>query len=317
MVDSIRGILDKRNNFLALSPKFWGGDPKIAVVYALGECAMDSGIKARWLSKRIDKLAKSNSIEAVVLRVDSPGGDAMASDIVAEALKECAEKKPVIISQGQVAGSGGYWISMYGDKIIAGPNTITGSIGVIGGWIWDKGLSDKLGMDYDVVQRGEHADILHGIRLPFAGLMVPGRNLTDDEREDVERLILELYEEFVTKVASGRNMSVERVKEIGEGRYYSGLDGKDVGLVDEIGGLMLAIEIAKKNAGIDKDQRVEIIEVPDHLGFFHFGNDYNPLSIMGVKIKGDEPEMEYIKMLLESDIKALPMLPPGYYPSSE
>jgi len=129
-------------NDLILSDQ-WGQKPQIAVVYGLGECALDRGIRARWLEKVFLKLAKNSAIKAVVFRVDSPGGDGMASDMVAEALKKCKEKKPVIISQGQVAGSGGYWISMYGNQIVAGPNTITGSIGVIGGWIYDKGFSKK------------------------------------------------------------------------------------------------------------------------------------------------------------------------------
>ena len=156
----------------------WGEPPKIALVYGLGVCAMDEGIRARWLEKVFRDLAKNSAIKAVVFRVDSPGGDGMASDVVAEALKKCSEKKPVIVSQGQVAGSGGYWISMYGDTIVAGPNTITGSIGVIGGWIYDKGFSEKIGMTEDHVKRGTHADAGYGITLPLLGVRVPARNLT-------------------------------------------------------------------------------------------------------------------------------------------
>jgi protease-4 len=300
----------------ALPPQFWGGDPEIAVVYALGDCAMDRGIRARWLSRKLESLARDNTIKAVVFRVDSPGGDGMASDLVAEALKKCAARKPVIVSQGQVAGSGGYWISMYGDKILAGPNTVTGSIGVIGGWIWDKEMSKKLGMSYDKVQRGAHADIFKGVRLPILNITVPGRNLTDDERTIVEDLIMEMYDEFVAKVAKGRNMTVERVREIGEGRFYSGLDGKEVGLVDDIGGLMMAIEIAKEQAGIAKEQRVKLIEIPEHLGMFPFKRP-NAVLPFGSMDMPQDSVIEYIKMLNESPHKALPMLPPGYYPTAE
>jgi len=102
-----------------------------------------------------------------------PGRDALASDLVAEALKKCSEKKPVIVSQGAVAGSGGYWISMYGDKIVAAPQTITGSIGVIGGWIYNAGLKEKLGMTTDLVKAGQHADIGFGMTLPLLGPACP------------------------------------------------------------------------------------------------------------------------------------------------
>ncbi|RPH95514.1 MAG: hypothetical protein EHM72_14940, partial [Calditrichaeota bacterium] len=158
----------------AVLPEQWGEKPQIAIVYGLGECAMETGIRARFLETVFSKLEKNNSVKAVVFRVDSPGGSGMASDVVAEAVKKCALKKPVIVSQGQVAGSGGYWISIYGDKIIAGPNTITGSIGVIGGWIWDKGMTQKLGMTADYVKRGEHADALYGVTLPILGISIPG-----------------------------------------------------------------------------------------------------------------------------------------------
>ncbi|NUO81688.1 S49 family peptidase, partial [candidate division KSB1 bacterium] len=135
----------------------WGERPKIAVVYALGVCDLEEGIRARWLEGVLHGLAKNSAVKAIVFRADSPGGDGLASDLVAEALAKCKAKKPVIVSQGQVAGSGGYWISMYGDQIVAGPNTITGSIGVIDGWIYDNGMSAKLGMTSDHVQRGAHA----------------------------------------------------------------------------------------------------------------------------------------------------------------
>jgi len=301
----------------ALPPKYWGGDPQIALVYGLGECALETGIKARWLEKQFKNLAKDNSVKAVVFRVDSPGGDALASDIVAEALKECAAKKPVIVSQGQVAGSGGYWISMYGDKIIAGPTTITGSIGVIGGWLWDKGLSDKLGLTSDFVTRGKHADIGTGVRLPILGMTVPSRNLDEDERAKVESMIREFYDDFVGKVAAGRKMSVDEVKEIAEGHFYSGVDGKEIGLVDELGGVMMAIEIAKEQARIAKDQRVELKEIPHYLGLFAFENPYS--SMIGIKtgIDTEDPAIQYIKMLNDSPLKAMPMLQPGTYPTAE
>ncbi|MCD6160818.1 MAG: S49 family peptidase [candidate division Zixibacteria bacterium] len=297
----------------ALPSSEWGPKPVIAVVYGLGICAMDSGIKARWLENVFLKLAKNKSVKAVVFRVDSPGGDGMASDLVAEALKKCAEKKPVIISQGQVAGSGGYWISMYGDEIVAGPNTITGSIGVIGGWIYDKGFGDKLGMTSDLVQRGKHADLGKGVNLPFINMTVPARNLTQDERGIAEKFIKEFYEIFVAKVAAGRNMSVDEVKEIAQGHFYSGLDGKKIGLVDEVGGLFTAMAIAMEKAGLQPDQEVDIREIPKHKGLFYFKS---PMPFTGVNLDYD-PVFRYIRMISDHNGKPLPMLTPGTYPEVE
>ena len=160
---------------------YWGKKPEIAVVYAIGACAMDDGIKARSLVKVVESIARNKNVKAVVFRVDSPGGDGMASDIVAEALKKCAEKKPVIVSQGYVAGSGGYWLSMYGDEIYAAPTTITGSIGVIGAWFYNKTLKQDIGVSTDLVQIGRHADLPFGMRVPFIGVSLPDRELNKDE----------------------------------------------------------------------------------------------------------------------------------------
>lgn len=295
----------------ALPPRNWGKLPVVAVVYGLGECAMDTGIRARWLERVFKGLENDRSVKAVVFRVDSPGGDGMASDLVAEALKKCAAKKPVIVSQGQVAGSGGYWISMYGNKILAGPNTITGSIGVIGGWLYDNGFSSKLGLSSDKVYRGKHADIESGVRLPILGMTVPARNLTAEERSRVEKLIIGSYDIFVGKVADGRHMSVDEVNKIAQGHFYSGLDGKELGLVDEIGGLMLAIDIARDQAGIYGDY--ELREIPKYRGLFKFENPMP--EFMGTHAEIDtDPLVKYIKMLNDHNGRPLPMLLPGTYP---
>jgi protease-4 len=123
--------------------KQWGEIPEVAVVYAIGECDMDEGIEARHLEKTLRRLREDRGVKAVVLRVDSPGGSALASDVVAGQLRRCMEKKPVVISQGDVAASGGYWLSMCSNQIVAQPTTVTGSIGVIAGWAWDKGIGER------------------------------------------------------------------------------------------------------------------------------------------------------------------------------
>jgi protease-4 len=306
--------IDKEDLFdYSIAYQKWGVKPKIAVVYGLGICAMDEGIRARWLEKVFSKLKDDHSTKAVVFRVDSPGGDGMASDVVAEALLKCSKKKPVIVSQGQVAGSGGYWISMYGNRIIAGPTTITGSIGVIGGWLYDKGFSDKLGMTSDYVKRGAHAELGFGVGIPFSGIRLPARNLTPEEQAKVETIIKKFYDSFVEKVAKGRGMTVEKVREIAQGHFYSGLEGQQVGLVDELGGMLTALAVAKQQARIDPDTPIKIVEIPEHKGLFK-----PPFSgpDLELRIKNDQV-FRYLKMATEQPGKPLPMLLPGTYPTKE
>jgi protease-4 len=243
-------------------PFEWGEPPHIALLYGIGPCDMDSGIRGRLLSSKIRAAREDPAVRAVVFRADSPGGDPLPSDLVARELKETAKKKPVIVSQGQVAGSGGYWISMYGDKIVASPVTITGSIGVIGAWFWNDGFGEKIGLNYDGVKRGEHADLGAGIRLPIVDEQVPDRPLTQQEHDRMESLIRTMYKDFVAKVAEGRGMSNEEVDSVGQGRVWSGKRGREIGLVDQLGGLWSSLRIAKEAAGIPADDPVVISEGP-------------------------------------------------------
>lgn len=309
----------------------WGQLPQVAVIYAIGECAMDTGIKARTLSKDIEAAADNSDIKAVVFRVDSPGGDALASDVVAEALKKCKEKKPVIVSQGAVAASGGYWVSMYGDQIVAAPQTITGSVGVIGGWFYNAGLKEKLGMTTDHVQAGSHADLGFGMTLPLIGAGVPDRNLTEWERSTIERMIKTAYKDFVAKVAAGRKMEAEEVDKIGQGRVWPGVDGKANGLVDVIGGLETALKLAKERAGIATDQPVTLVELPTPeafdfgmftprlIGFRHLVGAWlsgseetygGPARALAARLdSGTDDALKYLRFRLEHNGEALPMLP--------
>lgn len=249
-------------------PQEWGEPPRIAILYAVGTCSMESGIKARLLSERIKAARKDPRVKAVVLRADSPGGDPLPSDLVARELQETSKVKPVIVSQGSVAGSGGYWISMYADTIVAAPVTLTGSIGVTGAWVWNKGLGDKIGLTYDGVKRGEHSDLLRGIRLPLINQVVPERPLTSEERDRAEYKIRALYKEFLAKVAESRGMTEEEVDEVGQGRIWSGVRGKENGLVDEIGGLWESLRIAKAAAGIPENRSVTVTQAP-RLGYLN------------------------------------------------
>jgi len=257
--------------------------------------------------KDVEAAVDDSRIKAIVLRVDSPGGDAMASDYIAEAMKKAKGKKPIIVSQGFVAASGGYWLSMYADTIVAAPGTITGSIGVIGGWMYNKGLKESLGMSTDFVKVGAHADFWFGFRLPFIGLGIPDRNLSAEERTVAETGIKTMYKEFVEKVSLGRKKKFDEIEPIAQGRVWSGLDGKQNGLVDVLGGLETAINIAKERAGIQKDQSVTIIEMPKK-GLMDFSM-FTPKIFGGETKITIDPAVELLKFRLKHNGESLPLLP--------
>lgn len=287
------------------------GEPqsRIAIIYALGVCAMDQGIKARTLSIDLKKAIEDNSVKAIVLRVDSPGGDAMASDYIADLLKENAGKKPIIVSQGMLAASGGYWISMYGDKIVSSPLSLTGSIGVIGSWIYDKGLKDSLGISTDLVKRGKFADLGHSYSLPFIGIGLPVRNLNDEEREILKNSIMDSYKLFVEKVAEGRDMEYDEVDEIAQGRIWTGYEAEKIGLVDKLGGLSDAINLAKSEAGIDMDEDVAFVEFPKQT-LFDFGSLLPKMIGVDVDIQSDK--LDALMFRVENFRSPMPILPLDY-----
>ena len=290
----------------------WGEPPRIAVVYALGMCAMDSGIRARSLVQDIEAATEDESVKAVVLRVDSPGGDALASDRVAAAVRQGREAKPFVVSQGGVAASGGYWLSMYGDAVIAAPNTITGSIGVIGGWIYDKGLKQKLALSTDHVQVGRHADVGFGMSLPLIGVQLPDRNLDADERARAEHVIRTIYGQFVDKVADGRGRSRDEIDAVAQGRVWSGRRAVEMGLVDELGGLDVAIEAAKRRAGIG-DVAATLVEYPR---LSAFDPDLLTPRLLGTAAPDRlEPvpvsATEYLRFRLERNGEPLLLMPMG------
>lgn len=292
------------SKFMLPKDNYWGKKPEVALIYAVGVCAMDEGINARNLVQYVNNAVNDNNVKAIILRVDSPGGDALASDIIAEALKKARGIKPVIISQGSVAASGGYWLSMYGDTILAAPNTITGSIGVIGGWAYNNGLKEKIGLSTDFVKKGEHADLGFGMTLPFIGLTLPDRDLTASEQKRMDNSILSTYKEFVGKVAEGRHLSYSYIDSIGQGRVWSGYDGKKIGLVDIIGGMPEAIEVAVNKAGLS-GKEYEVKEYPPaplfNLNFF--------LPKIPGLMTEEEPIIKNIKFRLQNNGIPMPVLP--------
>jgi len=283
---------------------YWGEKPEVAVIYAVGVCAMDEGINARSLVNYVNSAVENSNVKAIVLRVDSPGGDGLASDIIAEALRKGKGKKPIIVSQGYVAGSGGYWLSMYGDTILAAPNTITGSIGVIGGWVYNSGFKEKLGLTTDYVKHGDHADLGFGIVMPFIGLPLPDRDLTPIEQKKVDNEILNTYHSFVGKVASGRNKTDSYIDSIGQGRIYSGYDGIKTGLIDIIGGMPDAIDLAVNKAGL-KGKDFEVKEYPP-AGLFNFESFLPKIPFIQVE---EDPIIKNLKFRLQLNGVPLPVMP--------
>jgi len=229
--------------------------PVIAVINANGVTDMERGIAAWTLSKTIRELSEKRRVKAIVLRINSSGGSAEAADYVAEAIKAAKQRVPVVVSMGAVAASGGYWASMSASRIVATPVTLTGSIGVIASWFYDKGLNSKLGLSVDTMQRGAHADMT-------TGMILPRRDLKPEEEARYKEYILDLYSDFTSRVAANRGMDIERVEELAQGRVYSGLGALNAGLIDSIGGIDDAISIARELANIPENRRIAIMEYP-------------------------------------------------------
>lgn len=240
----------------------WGRPPTVAVVYAVGGCDMDTGIKGRDTSAHLRALVGDPDVRAVVLRADSPGGDPLPSDLIAEAISRLRRAgKPVIVSQGDVAASGGYWISMTGTEILTTPLTLTGSIGVISGWVWDETMHEHAGLNADGVSRGAHGDLFRQVRYPL-GFAVPHRDMTEREYDMARDRVLTMYDHFVATVSENRGLDPDRVREIGGGRVWMGEDAIERGLCDAVGGLVDAISRARDLAGIDPRDEILIREYP-------------------------------------------------------
>lgn len=235
------------------------GSDRVAVVYASGDIIGGKGdgtqIAADDLAETLKNVRLDNKVKAVVLRIDSRGGSSLASDIIWREAKLLSAAKPLIVSMSDVAASGGYYIATPARKIVAEPTTITGSIGVFG-LIPNaqKLLNDKLGIEFEYVGTGKHSDI---------GRI--DRDMTLEEREYIESIIDKIYDTFLSRVAEGRKMTKEQVHEVAQGRVWTGVMAKEVGLVDELGGLEKAIEIAAKEANITEYKLKEYPKVKDQL----------------------------------------------------
>ena len=234
--------------------------PQVAIVYANGNVmdgeGSDDNIYGYTLSKTIREVAEDDEIKAVVVRVNSPGGSALAADIIWREMKLLQEKKPVIISMGAYAASGGYYISAPADAIVADRMTLTGSIGVFGMLpTYGPALEKNLGITFDGVKTNAHADMGSGIT-----------PLDNTEHKAIMRSVDRVYERFTSLVAEGRNLPLEKVLEIAEGRVWMGSQAQQIGLVDTCGGIKAAIAIAIDKAALGESYR--IVEVTDKVEGF-------------------------------------------------
>lgn len=207
---------------------------------------------------------EDKDVKAILFRVDSPGGSYVASDTIwREVVRARQAGKPVIVSMGNLAGSGGYFVAMAADKIVAEPGTITASIGVLGGKMLTSGLWDKVGLSWDEVHQGENATMFTGTE-----------DYTPAEWARFQAWLDRVYLDFTSKVADGRKLSKDKVLEIAKGRIWSGQDAKNLGLVDDLGGYDTALKLAKRAAGIPADEEVRIVVYPRPKGFLESVMDW-------------------------------------------
>jgi len=230
---------------------------KIAVIYASGEIVMgnetEGTIGSNGISKAIRDARRDSTIKAIVLRVNSPGGSALASEVIWREMVLAKQTKPLVVSMGDVAASGGYYISAPADTILATPTTITGSIGVFGMYFNVKeGMNKKLGLIVETVNTNKHSDF---------GSMY--RQLTAEERAVAQLGVEDIYQSFIGHVAEGRHIPVTRVDEIGQGRVWSGANAIDINLIDQFGGLKAAIAVAVKMAKLDNYRITELPKQKD------------------------------------------------------
>lgn len=236
-----------------------GVGPKIGVVYGVGTIITGesgTGVQGQMVgadsaTQALKDASEDDQIQAIILRVDSPGGSALASDLVWRATQEARKKKPLVVSMSDVAASGGYYISAGASRIVAQPATLTGSIGVVLARPNIRGFLGRMGITVENIRRGK-----------FADMEDLTTHLSEDGRQKLVEGMEHIYDVFVDRVATGRNLTPERVNEIGRGRVWTGAQAKDNGLVDELGGFAVAIQEAKKAAGIDTAKEVELVFYP-------------------------------------------------------
>ncbi|MGA6982347.1 MAG: signal peptide peptidase SppA, partial [Candidatus Sulfotelmatobacter sp.] len=268
-----------------------GGGRRIALIVGQGmitagtgnETADDESFTGTGFIKLLKQVENDSSIQGVIMRIDSPGGDAVASDDILHEAKNLSKKKPLVISMGDEAASGGYYVAVTGDPIVAYPNTLTGSIGVIFAKFTVHGLFDKVGVDEQLLTRGRYADI--------DSAYIP---LTDAARQKLSGQIDAFYKAFVSNVAEGRKRPFDQIEPLAQGRVWTGAEAKSNGLVDQLGGLDRAIEVLKQQAHMSPSDRVTLVPYPGRR------------SVLDLIFSRADPTAE-VQMRLEKILGKLPL----------
>jgi protease IV len=303
------------NSYAEVSGKSLGversSQNQIAVVYAEGEIVDGKGdtgqIGGDRFAKIFNKLRQDEDVKAVVLRINSPGGSATASEVMQREVKLTREVKPVVVSMGDVAASGGYWIASDSNRIFAEPNTITGSIGVFGVLFNGAKLANDNGITWDSVKTGTYADS-----------QTVSRPKSPQELALYQRSVNRIYNMFLNKVSQGRKIPGQKVAEIAQGRVWSGVAAKEIGLVDEIGGLNSAIAYAVKEAKLGEDWEVQEYPRTNSFGERFFGRATEEartaLGIEAAQVKPSNPlTNEFQKLQQEVEILQKMNDPQGVY----
>ena len=299
------------SNYAEVPGKSLDSDHKIAIVYAEGEIVNGSGDEGQIggdnFAKVFSKIRQNNQIKAVVLRINSPGGSATAAEIMQREIKLTRQIKPVIVSMGDVAASGGYWIASDSNRIFAQANTITGSIGVFGVLFNGQKLGNNNGITWDSVKTSQYAD-----------QQTISRPKSPQELAVYQRSVNRIYNLFLEKVSQGRKIPTAKVAEIAQGRVWSGTAAKQIGLVDEIGGLNVAIEYAAKQAKLGTDWEIQeyprVSTFPERLFGKKLDETKAKLGIEKTQTKNSNPLINELGKL-QQEIKTLQTMndPQGIY----
>ncbi|KPK22542.1 MAG: multidrug transporter [Nitrospira bacterium SG8_3] len=226
---------------MAIVLTFFGPSSSLSFGQKIGVIPIEGPImESQSIVTQMVRFKKNKAIKAIILRIDSPGGGVGPSQEIYREVRRTIKTKRVIVSMGSLAASGGYYVAAGANKIVASPGTITGSIGVIMQFVQLKELLKKIGISMEVLKSGEFKDIGS-----------PHREMSDEERELIQELIIDIQDQFVEAVAEGRNLPVESVREIADGRVFSGAKAKELGLVDLLGNFQDAVDLAKKETGIE------------------------------------------------------------------
>ncbi|MGB6877131.1 MAG: signal peptide peptidase SppA [Candidatus Acidiferrales bacterium] len=245
-----------------------GSGPEIAIIYASGEIVSGASqysstggeiMGGDSVAADIRRARTDSDIKAIVLRIDSPGGSSVASEVIRREVQLARKQKPVVVSMSDLAASGGYWIAMSADKIVADPDTITASIGVLSGKMNIAGLYGLLGVSTDYVATGDNAT-----------LYSDQQDFTPAQQQTVQKMLNDVYSNFTSGVAAGRNLPIATVDRIAKGRVWSGEQAKGLGLVDDLGDTERAVDVAKQLAHIPANESVEIVRLPKPQSLFDF-----------------------------------------------